>query len=348
MNPWRRIVGCVIVLLVAGAAQPQGRAKISLELFTESGFGVEDSHRWYQLFNDLGVANVQIRGRASGDAIGIQETPRREGHAYQVMGRITAKNVLELPGGKFTLHDSVPLKQWLKNLTEQGPDGIVGQRERFGLTAVQLQEVQDDLKRPIDFSTKDLPAAELVAKIGSGLAHPLNMTPAAHEALAKRKFADELKRLSSGTALAIVLRAADLALTPERLESKGVSYRVTPPATGREAWPLGRSSEKADRDLIPDFFKFVNVEIDETPLVDAVERIQDRLPIPLVWDSYAIESQGVKPAEIKVQLPTKRLSYGMILQRILSQGKLVRELRVDDAGTPFVWITTLKPASRGP
>ena len=33
----------------------------------------------------------------------------------------------------------------------------------------------------------------------------------------------------------------------------------------------------------------------------------------------------------------------MILQKILSQAKLQKELRVDEAGKPFLWITTLLP-----
>jgi hypothetical protein len=348
MSRWRQIVACVLLLIVAVAAQPRERAaRVSLELFTDTGFGVDDSHRWYQLLTQLGVANLQIRGETPGDEIGVHTVGKRDAPTYEVIGRLTANNVLQLPGGKFTLSDSVRLKQWLKNLSEEGTDGIIGQRERFGLTAVQLQEVQEDLKRPVGFPTAGLPTTEVLAKIVGGLRHQVDMATGSSEALAKRKVAEDLQTISSGTALAVILRPAGLVLTPEHESGKTTRLRIGAPVAGREAWPAGWTSDKPDRELLPDLFKFVHVEIDETPLSEAIQRIQPRLRVPFLWDWYSLEAQGEDPARIQVKLGTKRLSYGMILQKILSQGKLQRELRVDDTGAPFLWITTLKPATLG-
>ena len=105
------IVGCVVMLVVALAAQPRERAaRISLELFTDQGFGVDDSHRWYQMLTELGVASLQIRGEAPGDEIGIHTVGKRDAPTYEVTGRITASNVLQLPGGKFTLQRFGPIE----------------------------------------------------------------------------------------------------------------------------------------------------------------------------------------------------------------------------------------------
>ncbi len=346
MNRWRQITVWAAVLLVAMAAEPRAQpVRISLELFTDDGFGVDDSHRWYELITRLGVANLQIRGAAPGDEIGVHEGGKRDAKTYVVIGRITANNVLQLPGGKFTLQESARLKQWLKNLSEQGPDGVLSQKGRFGLTPVQLQDVQTDLRRPIGFSTKDLPAGELVARITGGLDHKIEMSAAAREALAKRKVVDDLQGISTGTALAVILRPAGLVLVPERPEGKTIHYRIEAPLPSREAWPPGWQSEKPDRDLLPDLFKFIHIEIDETPLVEAIEPLQKRLAIPFLWDHLALESQAEDLTQIQVKLPTKRLSYGMILQKVLSQAKLQKELRVDDGGKPLLWITTLKPVT---
>ena len=54
---------------------------------------------------------------------------------------------------------------------------------------------------------------------------------------------------------------------------------------------------------------------------------------------------GIDPAKIQVKLPKKKLTYSLILQKILAQGKLKKELRADEAGKTLMWITTLKPAS---
>src|SRR5580692_2624925 len=119
MGRLRAIVGCVVLLSVAMAAEPRVRpARISVELFTDKGFGVDAAQRWYQVLTELGVANLRIRGAEAGDEIGIQPGGKRESPTYQVMGRITANNVLVLPGGKFTPRDSTRLKQWLNDLAE--------------------------------------------------------------------------------------------------------------------------------------------------------------------------------------------------------------------------------------
>ena len=100
---------------------------------------------------------------------------------------------------------------------------------------------------------------------------------------------ENLSGLSAGTVLAVIVRPAGLVMVPQRLEGKTTKYLIEPPTAGQEAWPPGRTSEKPDRDLVPDLFKFIHVEIDETPLADAIEKIQERLEIPFLWDHYAAE-----------------------------------------------------------
>jgi hypothetical protein len=343
MGRWRTIAGCVLLLCIAMAAEPHARsARISIELFTDQSFGVDAAQRWYQVFTELGVDNLRIRGGEAGDEIGIQKGGKPNSPAFQVTGRITAANVVELPGGKFSLRDATGLKLWLKNLAEQGIDGVTGKPARFGLSEIQYTEVQEDLTRPVAFSTLDMPADEAADKIAGSLRHKFEIAPAARQALAKRHVAENLSGLSAGTALALVLRPAGLVFAPER-SGNVTQYRASLLAAGHDHWPVGWKSEKPDRDLVPDLFKFILIEIDETPLTEAAEAVQTRLAIPFLWDHYALESQSSDPAQIVVKLPAKKLHYGLILSKILSQAKLQKDVRVDEAGKPFLWISTQLP-----
>ena len=45
---------------------------------------------------------------------------------------------------------------------------------------------------------------------------------------------------------------------------------------------------------------------------------------------------------VKVSLPEAKTFYKKILDRVLGQAKLTMELRIDEAGKPFLWISTLK------
>jgi hypothetical protein len=43
-----------------------------------------------------------------------------------------------------------------------------------------------------------------------------------------------------------------------------------------------------------------------------------------------------------ITVPGKRAIYAILLRQVLFQGQLKYSLRVDDAGKPLIWITTVK------
>jgi hypothetical protein len=50
----------------------------------------------------------------------------------------------------------------------------------------------------------------------------------------------------------------------------------------------------------------------------------------------------VDPTAVKVSVPGKRSYYNRVLQQVLIKAGLQSELRVDEAGKPLFWITTVK------
>jgi hypothetical protein len=71
--------------------------------------------------------------------------------------------------------------------------------------------------------------------------------------------------------------------------------------------------------------------------------IQSRLEMPFLYDHNKLVRDRIDPAEIKVALPGRRIHYNKIIRQLLFQAKLTSDLRVDEAGAPFLWITTIKP-----
>jgi hypothetical protein len=59
-------------------------------------------------------------------------------------------------------------------------------------------------------------------------------------------------------------------------------------------------------------------------------------------DHGALARRQIEPAHIMVSLPAQRTFYKNILNRILFQARLKGELRVDEAGRPLFWITTIQ------
>ena len=84
--------------------------------------------------------------------------------------------------------------------------------------------------------------------------------------------------------------------------------------------------------------EFLNVEIEGYTLQEAIDAIAPRLKLPIFWDHAAFAEHKIDPATIQVHVPRTRTFYKRILDRVLAQARLA-ELRVDEAGTAFLWIS---------
>ena len=110
-----------------------------------------------------------------------------------------------------------------------------------------------------------------------------------------------------------------------------------------DSWPVGWKPDKKPRDVIPLLFEFLTVEIRNIPLTQACDAIQKRLKVPFLMDHEALARHGIDPEKHNVSLPAKRTFYKRALDRLLSQVRLRGEVRVDEAGQPIMWISTIKP-----
>ena len=135
-----------------------------------------------------------------------------------------------------------------------------------------------------------------------------------------------------------------MGLRPERVAGGEIRYRVEKPQSGVETWPVGWKPQGRPNDVLAPLFDFLNVEIMDTSVADALAAIQGRLAVPFVYDRAAMNQHGVDLAKTMAAVPNKRLTYSLILNKVLVQAKMKYELRIDEADKPFLWITTVKPA----
>ena len=90
-------------------------------------------------------------------------------------------------------------------------------------------------------------------------------------------------------------------------------------------------------------FEFHNVNVQNVTATKALEAIAARLKVPVLMDYNAMARHGVDPAKTPVSLPSARTTYSLAMRKLLFQARLKFEVRVDEAGKPFLWITTVKP-----
>jgi hypothetical protein len=336
------LAGFVLVLAIVAAAPARAAAgRVELTIVGEPQVAA-DFHQWMAVLARAGVSNVRFRGAGPTDEVGIEVRGSPERPLYLVTGTLSSRGELVLPGGSFGRSEVGQIGQWLKDLAANGPPERRESKSAFGLTARQLQSVHDDLAQLVGFSTQGAARSEVVDRIGRRLHYPLQLDRRQQEALGQDPVGEQLSSLSCGTALACVLRPAGLCLTPQSSGSTA-SYSIADARQAREIWPIGWAPEKSPHDLLPSLYEFHNVNIQGVTAAKAISAIVQLLKVPMLMDHNAMARHGIDPEKVIVSFPASRTTYSLILQKVLFKAGLKEELRVDEAGNPLLWVTTVKP-----
>lgn len=336
-----------VMLVVALWIEPEvargsaANPPVSLELKAEPGFPMTSQHRWMKFLEDFGFSDIRIRGANPGDEAtvinrGTDQTPR-----YRVVGILTGGGVLQLPGAALRYGQRPALQQWLERLRQGGTDSVTQATGVFGLTESQLLKVHSALRDPVTTSTKGRAVRDVVQQMVTGLKVAVQIdTPAETAMRGGGKVRDELRGISRGTALVAAIRPLGLDLVAALHNGGQVALRIVRSGQNTERWPLGWKPKKSPAQSAPALFKFVPVEIVDTPLNDALDAIQQRTEVPILFDHNGLAKHEVDLAQ-KVALPQTKTFYKKIIDKLLFQAKLQADLRVDEAGHPLLWVTTL-------
>src|SRR6201985_2689340 len=100
----------VSIFVLASAVAAYSAPPIELELVTERGVQITAPQEWLQLLAGIGIERVQIRGGGQGDEPKVTHRGSGRTASYQVVGVLTSRGQLRLPGGTFTKADRARLK----------------------------------------------------------------------------------------------------------------------------------------------------------------------------------------------------------------------------------------------
>jgi hypothetical protein len=339
----RRFISANVLLAFACAtgfsATVHAAPPIEVELATESGLQITAPREWLQLMASLGIENVRIRSASSADTPAVDNRGDAKSPRYHVVGILTTEGELRLPGGRFRASDRHELAGYFARLAADGPESMTAQRGRFGLTEKEFAAAHADLAQSIDFATQGQPLRAVIDRMQAKLSHRLT-ADAANEAIRSAPpVADEIRGLTAGTGLAIVLRSAGLALRPEKKVGEPLVLSIVPADSAGDTWPVGWEPKSSPRETAPALFEFLNVEIEGYTLREAIDAIAPRLKLPIYWNHAALTKAKIDPAKAQVHLPRSRTYYKRVLDRALAQAHLNGTLRVDEGGTAFFWIT---------
>ncbi|HUG66782.1 MAG TPA: hypothetical protein VMM76_03455 [Pirellulaceae bacterium] len=313
---------------------------VSFELVTDSGFSMTGAQKWVDVLKDLDQSGLRIRSGSPGDKTEVINRGTEASPSYHVIGILLANNQLVLPNGRFSLSDRAGIAKWIEKLQEGGVDGLTATKAAFGLTADELVEFDKRLATPINFDTQGVRAGDVARKIVQSLAMESSVTAAARRAFAQNELVlDELNGLSAGTTLAATLRPLGLVLSPEKPRGGKVRMVISEVREVEESWPIGWPPDATPRQAAPKLYEYLTVEIKETALSEAIHAIQGLVKTPFLFDHNGMVREQIDVTAVKVSFPKKRVQYLRVLEQVLFQAQLKSEVRLDEAGQPFLWIS---------
>ncbi len=340
MTKLRTLLAMLMLFAIPAAAHADNR--VTLEVITMKGVSITALQAWTKLLNGKGADSVRLRNGREGEKAGISETELGSSKSYKVTAILSRDETLHMPDGKrFTKRNINELPQWFHKIKVGGEEELKRQPVSGGMTRNEKADVLATLSKPLDFETSGKPLAETLGSIRELTGLNFDASPSIIARAKMAKSEDELKGFSAGTAMAILLRAHGLTVVPKREVGGVVNLHVQEIGSSDDAWPIGQPLKKSPAQTCPVLFQFIEVEINRTPLEKALGAITPRLQTAIFRDHFKIAQDNID-TDIDVRFPKDKTFYKKILDHILYQAFLSVDLKVDEAGQPFLWVTSAK------
>ncbi|QDT00707.1 hypothetical protein [Adhaeretor mobilis] len=330
-----------LLLLLALPCPVLAALPIEIEVVADPGSGPQ-MQRWAKVLGECDLARVRIRGARGTDQVGIRTEETERTIRYHVTAVLDSRGRLVLPGGKFTDHQTVALKQFFQELPLEQKHNSVD-RGRFGLTAAQFERVFNAFSNPVSLPKEEVSPGALLSSLAKqtrlSVEVPNNIKWQLDD---KSPEAVSLPELSLGTTLAIFLREHSLGMAPEQPRGGELQLRIFElPADQRalEHWPVGWKSDAIGKQLAPNMYRSTAIEINGFQLEETLQALGPHAGIPLVYDRYVLARRKIVPEKIPIKIDRKEMLIRRGIDLVLRQARLTGDMRVDENGVPFYWIT---------
>ncbi len=336
-------VAAMVLFVFANQGIAQKKRYVEIEVVVSRQAPVETQQQWMKLLTDVGADRVRSKTSRYGAKVKVSENESSTSIRVKVEGAIQGGKLV-LPGQSFSMRDKAALTEYVAQLKTDGAEIALSEKKAFGLTSKQLVAVNEALKHPLKSETTGQTASKVVGELMNQLSLRVKMDASAKRAFARSEpIEDELKDFSAGTALAAVARPLGLVMVPKRIGSE-ISLHLIDYTKADEHWPIGWPAPAIPKRMVPRLFDKFPIEVREFPLDQVLNAIQTRSKVPMLFDYNSMARAGIDLSKTNVTF-AKKSSYAHALGKVLNQAtpRMDYEIRVDENGRPFLWITTANP-----
>jgi hypothetical protein len=331
-------------------SRKQIRTEVRVELITDRRGAPLAAQRWAKLFQNFKVP-LRIRRSVGGERTSVREKTSSRLRQVTVIGLLDRSGRILVPGKSFSPGNPNALGKWLEELKAFGAKGNPTGQPAFGLSEGQFNTLFEILAQPFQKDLKGQTLGEAIRSLGLPAHLKLDLARLGSDSRYRLPARTNGPGLSRGTTLAALLATRGLAFQPRRTPAGDMELRIlkTPalkrgaktPPKGR-AWPLGWPPRLSRIKTARPLFEIVPVELNDAAFLDVIDAIVTKTEIPMLIDHHRLAQQNIDPNTLTVTIKPKKTSWFQLQKSATNPHHLTRDLRIDEAGKPFVLITPIR------
>lgn len=325
------------------ADQPTRSLDLDILIRSQPAYRVK-AQAWGRILQELDYT-AQFRLPKPGEETLVEDLDQDGRLTVHVVCGMSSDGSLQVGNRKFTMADSKELKLFLEEVILYGAGGPPDQNSRWGMTDEQLFELTRMLSEPVTSDVEIQSPLVTVESIGLPSAIRMRFTEAARGIVLRRppESAPEmmdLKGFSKGTAVAIVLAQYHLGFRPHRIAAGSYEIEIDAGDESANLWPIGWRAQESSAIILPAYLKSIPVDVEDAAVSSLLDVICSRLEVPAYRSTFALAAEGKDLDELTYTRKNDKVSPSRLLTAIGDKLQLGFDLRVDEAGKIFLWVTT--------
>ncbi|MFM7058330.1 MAG: hypothetical protein ACKO2P_15545 [Planctomycetota bacterium] len=322
------------VLALEVLIQPQARDRIRAQ-------------EWGRLLQEFGYS-PRFRVPAVGEKQRFEEETADGRLRLLVVGGLLADGSIDFGGRRFTLSDGPALDVFLKDLRKHGPGGPAAGNPRWGLTDEQFLAFSGLLRAPVEQPLHFAGPAETVKRLGLPMELSVVFVEESLQASLQSRPETvpeqlDLAGISHGTALAIVLSQYGMGFRPVLTKQGKFVVEIQSGGEADNLWPVGWKTLEPVPDVLPAWLKSIPFSIEDADLSSVVDAVSGKLEIPAYSSAKSLAAAGRSLDELTWSRSGKLSPFAM-LRTVGEKFELGFDVRADEAGRLFLWVTTRQQA----
>lgn len=302
------------------------------------------AQEWGRVFQELGYS-VRFREPRASEALRIEDQDRDDFLATQVVAAMEASGSIQIGGQKFDINNTKQLTLALEEIKRHGAKGPPNSNPTWGLTDEQFKEVTRILGVPVENSVELQSSILAIESIGLPGNMRMKFTEAARQqALAKRPDSApetiELQGFTKGASIAIILAQYGLGFRPKFVAPGHYDLEIDRGNESSNLWPIGWKPEQSFSEILPAYFRAIPLDVEDVEVNALVGAITDKLGMPYFSSASELASKNLDINSLKYTRKNARISPARLLTSVGDKFELGFDIRVDEAGKMFLWVTT--------